>query len=209
MLFASATAGAAVLVAPSSNISTMGQSGFDFRCLGTNGGCGQTFGQTFTVSGNQTFLSSFAFDTTRVDGNLNVQFNLYAWNGSAYTGPALYQSSVKTLLNNSASNLLTYAPNVQLVQGKQYMAFLNTAGVGNSTSPMTGFTYLDGNAYTGGQFLWQRTAGANVEWYTTGADTRFNAVFTAAPADVPEPASVALLGLGLAGVFMARRRKQK
>ncbi len=35
------------------------------------------------------------------------------------------------------------------------MAFLNTAGVGNSTSPTTGFTYVDGNAYTGGD---------NVQW---------------------------------------------
>ena len=208
MLFACAGAGAATMPA-SSNISTMNAASmFDFRCLGTDGGCGQTFGQSFTVSGSDTYLSSFAFDTTYVSGDLNVQFNLYAWNGSTYTGPVLYQSGVKKLLDNSASNLLTYAPNVQLVQGQQYMAFLNTAGVGNTTSPSTGFTYVSGSAYSGGEFRWQRSA-SDVTWNTTSGDTRFNAVFTAAPSDVPEPASVALLGLGLAGVFMARRRKQK
>ncbi len=98
------------MIAPTSDISTMGQSGFGFRCLGTNGGCGQTF----TVSSNQTYLSSFGFDTTRGwQPERSVQPVRLEW--LAYTGPALYQSGVTTLLNNSASNLLTYAPNVQLI----------------------------------------------------------------------------------------------
>jgi hypothetical protein len=56
---------------------------------------------------------------------------------------------------------------------------------------------------------WGSFTGAvdNISWTINGVTTVNN--FEVAAADVPEPASVALLGLGLMGLVAARRRKAK
>jgi len=56
---------------------------------------------------------------------------------------------------------------------------------------------------------WGSFTGAvdNISWTINGVTTLNN--FEVAAADVPEPASVALLGLGLMGLVAARRRKAK
>lgn len=205
MLFASAIAGA-------TTIDTLGNGDFDFRCLGTGGGCGQTFGQTFTVSTSDAYLSSFSFNPSFVTGgSLAVQFNLYEWNGATKTGSVLYQSGIDTLTNASGSTLLTYAPGVQLIQGLQYVAYLNTAGIGNNAGATSGFTAFSDSVYPDGTFVWQRNA-SDTAWNIYGYDSQFQAVFTAASpnaVNVPEPTTLALLGLGMLGFAASRRKSPK
>lgn len=182
-------------------ISTIGTSGSDFRCLGTAGGCGQTFGQTFTVTGLDTYLDDFGFVLSRVDsGPLNVQFNLYSWDGSDISGASLFQSSVLSV-NNSISQLYTFDTNVNLVSGNQYMALFDTSGIGNTTAPRSGFTRIDSASYTGGNFFWERTSGNGV-WNSSGGDTLFAANLTAA--SVPEPSTLAIFALGIMGLLVRK-----
>lgn len=199
MLVAANAASAAV-------IDTTTQTGFDFRCLGIDSSCGQTFGQIFTVGGPETYLSSFSFAPTAVQGSpLNVQFSIYSWSGTDKTGSALFKSGVFALTNTAGSTLLNYTPNLNLTQGNQYIAFLDTANLGNSDNATSGFMYI-GEKYSGGEFRWERNSGDGY-WNGTGGDTQFRAVFTSAPAAVPEPASLALLVFGAASLMGARRRK--
>jgi len=182
-------------------ISTIGTSGADFRCLGTAGGCGQTFGQTFTVTGLDTYLDDFGFVLSRVDsGPLNVQFNLYSWDGSDISGASLFQSSVLSV-NNSISQLYTFDTNVNLVSGNQYMALFDTSGIGNTTAPRSGFTRIDSASYTGGNFFWERTSGNGV-WNSSGGDTLFAANLTTA--SVPEPSTLAIFALGIMGLLVRK-----
>ena len=164
---------AASMNANATTIDTAAQTGSDFRCLGISSGCGQTFGQVFTVATADTYLSSFSLFPTAVSGGaLTVQMSIYAWSGNNKTGSVLFQSGAFTLPNNSTT-ALNYTPNVNLTQGMQYIAFLNTAGLGNTSSASAGFTVFS-DAYAGGNFMWERTAGNGV-WNGTPYDTRFTA----------------------------------
>lgn len=185
-------------------ISTIGTSGSDFRCLGTAGGCGQTFGQTFTVTGLDTYLDDLGLVLSRVDnGPLNVQFKLYSWNGSNISGASLFQSSVLSV-NNSISQLYTFDTNVNLVSGNQYMALFDTSGIGNTTAPASGFTSISNASYAGGSFFWERTSGNGV-WNSSGGDTLFAANLTTA--SVPEPSTLAIFALGFMGLVARRFKK--
>ncbi len=188
-------------------IDTISGANQGFYCLGVASNCGQTFGQTFTVGGD-TRLDSFDFWTAPVQGgSVDVVFRLYEWSGSARTGVELF-SSASTTLSNAIWAATSWNPGIVLTSGLQYMAYLDTTGLGNTTSQRSGFSSISDATYSGGTFLWERNVG-DESWNVNGGDAEFRAVFNSV-SQVPVPAALPLFGTGLALMgFFGWRRKRK
>ncbi|WP_417721263.1 VPLPA-CTERM sorting domain-containing protein [Salipiger sp.] len=204
ILLAAGLSLAGTLTSAETVIDTISGQNSGFYCLGVDTGCGQTFGQSFTV-GADTRLDSFSFLTAPVTGGaIDVVLRLYEWSGSSRIGAELYASAA-TALSNLDWDETTWNVGVTLTSGSRYMAYLDASGLGNPTTSSTGFSYISGATYDGGGFFWERTAG-DESWNATSADSEFRAVFNAAT--VPLPATLPLLAGAIGGAVALRRRRK-
>jgi hypothetical protein len=146
-------------------------------------------GQSFTAEDAHVSIGFFIedFNPNLAPSDDDVTITLYAGEGTG--GAVLGSGDVTGLTLGFQGWVDVDFSSVALTLGAVYTAIISddTVRWGVATSW--------GNPYAGGQLYWQGAA-------ASGSDARFRVL----PQQVPEPLTLVLAGLGLAGVAVRRRR---
>jgi hypothetical protein len=177
----------------------------------------QSWAQTFTVgvSGLLSGVDLGLYATTGETDTLTL--GLYATAGGIPTGPALYSTIVNPSILPSDSLVFSGATmftffdvssaNLAVSVGDVFAIRLSSGGSG--TPPWTLWrANLSTDPYAGGVGLTSTNGGSTWAPPTGGSDLAFQTYVTTDTVPVPEPATLSLLGLGLAAAGVRRWRKR-
>lgn len=182
-----------------------------FECIPDNIGA-----ENFILTQAST-VESIAFETltTKTDdlSGLSVAWSIWNDGGSTPTGSALFSGSVIPTLNNLGAVTSTHDRVEYVLDIADFSLAAATYWVGFDVNLTTdSFSIFWGGALSGDSII-ATSSNGGTNWlagYPPGS-TSIGRVFSVSgtTAQVPEPSTIALLGLGLAGLGFRKKNKDK
>jgi hypothetical protein len=176
-----------------------------------------TYGESFTAAAGFDVLNAMTFEIQNTSG-ASIPFNayVYAWNGTAITGSALFTSGPNSVASGAGFQAISVNTGaVALTDGSTYIALYSTLGDGGSASAVSSWGILSSDsAYPGGTFEYSNAAllsglSDSTTWNngsagSVGEDLAFELDFNGSA--TPEPSTFTLIAGALVGAVLWRRR---
>lgn len=123
------------------------------------------YGQVVTAP--EATLNSFSFRVL-VPSTVVIRGEVYAWDGTKATGPALYESAARTTSDASAQDITFDTGAVPVNPGSQYVLFLTAAKDFEVSTGQGSVRRVPGTTYAGGAAVYLNSGTNEAQWTTTG-----------------------------------------